>query len=78
MGSISALGAAALSAAQVNQLMTDVGFSTIVNGKTYNADVTYSDGAYVADDGDVSGAVATGGSVQAAENSLINRIDELV
>jgi hypothetical protein len=78
MGAISALGAAALAAAQVTQLITDVGFSTVVHGKTYTADVTYSDGEYVASDGNISGAVSTGTSVQAAENNLVNRIDELV
>jgi hypothetical protein len=78
MGAISALGGAALTAAQITQLTTDVGFSTVVNGKTYSADVTYSNGEYIADDGNISGAVANGSSVDAAENNLINRIDELV
>jgi hypothetical protein len=78
MGAISALGGAALAASQVTQLITDVGFSTVVHGKTYTADVTYSNGEYVASDGNISGAVATGGSVQEAENNLTNRIDALV
>jgi hypothetical protein len=74
----SSISAAALSAAQIGQLMTDTSFSTVIQGKTYSADVTYSGGEYVADDGSLSGAVASGGSVDAAENNLINRIDELV
>jgi hypothetical protein len=78
MGAISALGGAALAASQVTQLITDVGFSTVINGKTYAADVTYSNGEYVAADGNISGAAAGGTSVAAAENNLINRIDELV
>lgn len=78
MGTVSAVGAAALSAAQVTQLLTDVAFSTVINGKTYSADVTYSNGVYVAAAGNVSGAEAIGNSVAAAENNLANRIDELV
>jgi hypothetical protein len=78
MGAISALGGAALAASQVTELITDVGFSTVVHGKTYAADVTYSNGEYVATDGNISGATASGNSVVEAENNLINRIDELV
>lgn len=78
MGAISALGGAALAASQVTQLITDVGFSTVVHGKAYAADVTYSNGEYVAIDGNISGATAGGNSIQEAENNLTNRIDELV
>ncbi len=78
MGAISAIGGAALAAAQVTQLITDVGFSTVINGKSYAADVTYSNGEYVATDGNISGATASGNSVTEAENNLANRIDALV
>jgi hypothetical protein len=78
MGAISAIGGAALASAQVTQLITDVGFSTVVHGKTYAADVTYSNGEYVATDGNISGATASGNSVVEAENNLANRIDALV
>ena len=40
--------------------------------------MTYSDGAYVAEDGKIDGAYATGASVSAAEQNLIARIDVLV
>jgi hypothetical protein len=79
MGSIaSVLSAAALTAAEVNELVVDVGFSTTIAGKTYAADVTYSNGEYIAEDGNLAGAVATGNSVTTAENNLISRIDVLV
>lgn len=79
MGSIaSALSAATLTAAEVNELVVDVGFTTTVAGKTYVADVSYSNGEYVAEDANLSGAVATGNSVTAAENNLAARIDVLV
>jgi hypothetical protein len=79
MGSIaSVLSTATLTAAAVNELVVDVGFSTTVGGKTYVADVTYSGGEYIAEDGNLSGAVATGNSVVAAENNLSARIDILV
>jgi hypothetical protein len=85
MGSIaSVLSAAAVTSAAVNQaaavaeLVVDVGFSTTVAGKTYVADVTYSGGEYIAEDANLSGAVATGSSVTAAENNLAARIDVLV
>lgn len=79
MGSIaSALSAATLTAAEVNELVVDVGFTTTVAGKTYVADVSYSNGEYVAEDANLSGAVATGNSVTAAENNLTARIDILV
>jgi hypothetical protein len=78
VSTISTLGGAALSAAQLNQLITDVGFSTEIDGKTYSADVTGSNGEYVATDGDLNGATASGTSLESAENNLTNRIDELV
>lgn len=79
MGSISSIASsAALAAAQVNALTVDVGFSTTVAGKTYNADVSYSGGQYVADDSRITGAVATGSDLQTAENNLISRIDAIV
>lgn len=79
MGSIgSALSAASLSVSQVNQLMVDVGFSTTISGKTYNADVSYSNSEYLASDANVVGAEATGNNLNTAENNLITRIDELV
>ena len=79
MGSIaSVLSAATLTAQEVNELTVDVGFSTTVAGKTYVADVTYSNGEYVAEDANLSGAVATGNSITSAENNLTARIDILV
>lgn len=80
MGSVSSIAAsAALSASQLSALTAvDVGFTTTVGGKTYSADVTYSGGQYVAQDALVSGAEATGGNMQTAEDNLINRIDALV
>jgi hypothetical protein len=79
MGSISSvLSAASLTASQVDQLMVDVGFSTTVAGKTYSADVTYSNSEYLAHDANLIGADATGASMTTAENNLINRIDEMV
>jgi len=79
MGSIgSAISATSLTAAAAEKLMVDVGFSTRVGGKTYSAEVTYSDSVYLAHDATMIGAEATGSSLTAAENNLINRIDELV
>lgn len=79
MGSISLIASAAsLSVSTVSQLMSDVSFSTTVNGKTYNADVTQSNGEYVAADPDLSGAEATGSSLQDAENNLSTRIEVIV
>ncbi|MGA7341398.1 MAG: hypothetical protein WBE72_08755 [Terracidiphilus sp.] len=79
MGSIaSVLAAAPLTAAAVNELVVDVGFSTTIAGKTYVADVTYTRGEYVASDPNLSGAVATGSTVVGAENNLTARIDVLV
>jgi hypothetical protein len=79
MGSIgSALSAASLSVSQVNQLMVDVGFSATISGKTYNANVSYSNSEYLASDTNVMGAEATGNNLTTAENNLITRIDEIV
>ncbi len=79
MGGIaSVLSAAQLTASQVDELVVNVGFSTTIAGKTYTADVTYSGGEYVADDPNLSGAVASGGSIVAAENNLTTRIDAIV
>jgi hypothetical protein len=79
MGSIaSALSAASPTASAVNELVVNVGFSTTIAGKTYAADVTYSGGEYLADDPTLSGAVATGTSMVAAENNLATRIDAIV
>lgn len=79
MSGISSVTAApSLSSSAVNELTTNVGFSTTVGGKTYSADVTYTGGQYVADDPNLVGAEATGGSLQSAENSLATRIDVLV
>jgi hypothetical protein len=73
MGSISTITASA-----VSQLMSDVAYSTTVAGKTYSADVTYSDGEYTAQASKLAGAEASGASVQAAENNLTTRISILV
>jgi hypothetical protein len=79
MGSISSgLSATSLAASEANELMVDVGFSTTVAGKTYSADVTYSNSEYRADDTALVGAEASGTNLAAAEGNLINRIDELV
>ena len=79
MGSVaSVLSAAKLTVAAVNELVVDVGYSTTVAGKTYVADVTYTNGEYVAEDANLAGAVATGNSVVSAENNLTARIDVLV
>lgn len=79
MGSISSLvSAASLSASAVSELMSNVSFSTTVNGKSYSADVILSNGVYVARDPNLSGAEATGSSVQAAEDNLSVRIDVLI
>ena len=79
MGSIASIAAgAAYSSAQISALTVDVGFAANVAGKTYDADVTYSGGQYVADYSRITGAEATGSSLAAAEDNLITRIDALV
>lgn len=78
MAGISLLAStASISAATASQLMTDVAFSTTVDGKSYSASVSYSNGEYVASDPGLSGAEATGTSLQSAENNLTTRIDIL-
>jgi len=79
MGSISPLGASvAQASAEVRALTVDVGFTTRLAGKTYDADVVYTGGQYVAVDSSLSGAEAKGTSVPSAEDNLIARIDALV
>lgn len=79
MGSVaSVLSSQASAAAAIYPLAVDVGFTTSVGGKTYEAGVTYSGGQYVAEDGNVNGAYATGSTMQDAEDNLISRIDVLV
>lgn len=78
MASVSLVASAAsVSAATASQLMTNVAFSTTVSGKSYSADVTYSNGEYIASDPNLAGAEAAGVSVQSAENNLTTRIDVL-
>jgi hypothetical protein len=79
MGSItSVISTPQLTASAVKELAVDVGFSATVAGKTYVAGVTYSGGEYVAQDPNLSGAEATGASVNSAETNLMHRIDMLV
>ncbi len=82
MGSISSIlsaaSVAASTATAVTDLAVDVGFTTTVAGKTYDAGVTYSGSEYIATDPNLNGAVATGESVTAAESNLATRLDELV
>ena len=76
MASVSPIvSAASISASNVSQLFTDVAFATTVAGKTYTGDVTFANGVYIADDPNLAGAIATGGTVQSAENSAVSRID---
>lgn len=76
MASMSAIASAAsISASNASVLFTDVAFSTTVGGRTYSGDVIASAGEYVASDPNLAGAQATGPSVQAAENSVLARID---
>jgi hypothetical protein len=71
MASISLVASAAsISASTTSQLMTNVAFSTTIDRKSYSADVTYSNGEYVASDSNLAGADATGASLQSAENNL--------
>jgi hypothetical protein len=79
MGSISSiLSAASAAASAVTDLAVDIGFTTTVAGKTYDAGVTYSGSEYIATDPTLNGAMSTGESVTAAESNLATRIDELV
>jgi hypothetical protein len=72
MGSISQL-----TAQTVSQLISNISYSTTVAGKTYNANVTKSNGEYTAAASNLPGASASGSSVQAAENNLTTRISIL-
>ncbi len=54
------------------------GYSTTVNGTQYSGSVEESGGEYTASVPNLAGATATGASLEAAENSLNLRIDELV
>jgi predicted RNase H-like HicB family nuclease len=53
-------------------------YSTTVAGKQYSGSVEESAGEYTATVPSLSGATASGSSVEAAENNLDVRIDELV
>ncbi|MGB6134446.1 MAG: hypothetical protein WCC14_12185 [Acidobacteriaceae bacterium] len=76
MTTLSAIAPApSLSASAVSQLMSNVAFSASFNGKTYEAEVTYSNGEYVAEDATLSGAEATGSSVRSAESNLSTRVE---
>ena len=76
MASVSAIASAAsVAASTLSQLMTDVSFSTTVSGKNYSGNVQYSSGEYIGNDPHLSGAEATGPSVQQAEDNTISRID---
>jgi len=79
MGSISSISAnTAQAAPQARERTVDVGFTATLDGKTYDADVTFSNGQYIAADPDILGAKAAGDSVALAESNLISRIDTLV
>jgi len=54
------------------------GYSTSVAGKQYSGSVEESGGQYTASVPSLAGATASGSSIDAAENNLNNRIDELV
>lgn len=62
--------------AQEASLVT--GYSTTVAGKQYSGSVEEADGEYTASVQNLAGATASGSSIQAAENNLNARIDELV
>jgi predicted RNase H-like HicB family nuclease len=53
-------------------------YSTTVAGKQYSGSVQESDGEYTASVSTLAGATASGSSIQAAENNLTTRIDEIV
>lgn len=53
-------------------------YSTHVGGKSYAGSVSEINGVYTVAVPNVPGAHATGSSIQAAENNLNMRIDELV
>jgi len=54
------------------------GNSTTVAGKQYSGSVEEAGGEYTASVPNVSGATASGSSVDAAENNLVVRIDGFV
>jgi predicted RNase H-like HicB family nuclease len=58
--------------------MQSTDFSTTVAGKRYSGSVQESQGEYTASVSGLAGASATGTSIQAAENNLTTRINELV
>lgn len=79
MGSISSIAASAAQAAvKTSEPAVDVGFTARLAGKTYDADVTFTDGQYIAIDPAITGAEANGTSLTTAENNLVSRIDALV
>jgi predicted RNase H-like HicB family nuclease len=53
-------------------------YSTTVNGTRYSGSVEQSGSEYTASVASLPGATATGTSLEAAENNLSARIDELV
>jgi predicted RNase H-like HicB family nuclease len=53
-------------------------YSTTVGGKQYTGSVDESGGTYTASVSNLSGATASGSSLEAAENNLTLRIDEIV
>jgi predicted RNase H-like HicB family nuclease len=53
-------------------------YSTTVAGTQYSGSVEESGREYTASVPNLAGATATGSSIEAAENNLDNRIDELV
>jgi hypothetical protein len=64
--------------AAVQEMDQATSYSTTVAGKQYSGSVDESDGEYTASISNLSGASATGSSIQAAENSLDTRINEIV
>ena len=52
-------------------------YTTSVKGTSYSGSVDESDGTYTASVPSLTGASATGSSIQSAENSLTTRVDEL-
>lgn len=73
----SAASAPAISAQAQNNLMA-AAYSTSVGGKTYSGSVSETGGVYEVSVPNMPGAHASGSSIQAAENNLNMRIDELV
>jgi predicted RNase H-like HicB family nuclease len=53
-------------------------YSTTVAGKQYAGSVEETGGEYTASVSNLSGAIASGSSIESAENNLDIRIDELV